>query len=177
MELGEAVIVAGIGSRKGVSAAEVIAAVETALKEYGLEMGALTALATTEFKREEAGIFEAGEMLGLRVVVVTPAEGLPSSPPLGGEVVSEANRRGGELPAQRIEKSPSPSRANALDTSPPKGGEERSLSGARSLEVAGVASVSEAAALATAGEGARLAGPRIAVGPVTCAIAFGGGEP
>ena len=33
---GEAVIVAGIGSRKGVSAAEVIAAVEAALKAHGL---------------------------------------------------------------------------------------------------------------------------------------------
>jgi cobalt-precorrin 5A hydrolase len=46
-----------------------------------------------------------------------------------------------------------------------------------SLSAAGTPSVSEAAALAAAGEGARLAGPRIAVGPVTCAIAFGGGEP
>ncbi len=86
-----------------------------------------------EFKREEAGIFEAAEMLGLQVVVVeTPAEALTTSPPLCG-------------------------------------GEERSLS----LKVTGVESVSEAAALAAAGEGARLAGQRIAVGRVTCAIAFG----
>ena len=45
-----------------------------------------------------------------------------------------------------------------------------------SLSVAGVPSVSEAAALAAAGEGARLAGPRIVVGPATCAIAFGGDD-
>jgi cobalt-precorrin 5A hydrolase len=45
-----------------------------------------------------------------------------------------------------------------------------------SLSLAGTPSVSEAAALAAAGDGARLAGPRIVVGPVTCAIAFGGGE-
>jgi len=40
--------------------------------------------------------------------------------------------------------------------------------------VAGVPSVSETAALAAAGEGVRLLGPRIVVGPVTCAIAISG---
>src|SRR5690606_15625631 len=45
-----------------------------------------------------------------------------------------------------------------------------------SSSVAGTSSVSEAAALAAAGEGARLAGPRVAVGRVTCAIAFGEAE-
>jgi cobalt-precorrin 5A hydrolase len=45
-----------------------------------------------------------------------------------------------------------------------------------SQAIAGTPSVSETAALAAAGEGARLAGPRIAVGPVTCAIAFGGDD-
>jgi cobalt-precorrin 5A hydrolase len=194
MVVGEAVIVAGIGSRKGVSAAEVVAAVDAALKEYGLERGSLTKLATTEFKRGEEGIFEAGEMMGLEVVVVeippplTPphkgegdhagalaktseigARETPESPsPLWGGV-----RGGGALAdGLPVTKTPSPSRANALDTFPPEGGEEKSLS----FTVAGVESISEAAALAAAGEGARLAGPRIAVGRVTCAIAFGGGR-
>lgn len=40
-----------------------------------------------------------------------------------------------------------------------------------SLEATGTASASEAAALAAAGEGARLLGPRIAAGGATCAIA------
>ncbi|WP_163267134.1 cobalamin biosynthesis protein [Chelativorans alearense] len=40
-----------------------------------------------------------------------------------------------------------------------------------SLAATGVASVSEAAALAAAGKGSRLLGPRIATGNVTCAIA------
>jgi cobalt-precorrin 5A hydrolase len=44
----------------------------------------------------------------------------------------------------------------------------------RVLAVAGVPSVSEAAALAAAGPGARLIAPRIAVGPATCALAIGG---
>ncbi len=46
-----------------------------------------------------------------------------------------------------------------------------------SLSLAGTQSVSESAALAAAGEDARLLGPRIVVGPVTCAIAISGGRP
>jgi cobalt-precorrin 5A hydrolase len=44
----------------------------------------------------------------------------------------------------------------------------------RVLAVAGVPSVSEAAALAAAGPGARLIAPRVAVGPATCALAVTG---
>ena len=40
-----------------------------------------------------------------------------------------------------------------------------------SIAATGLASLSEAAALAAAGPNARLLGPRIAVGPVTCALA------
>lgn len=44
---------------------------------------------------------------------------------------------------------------------------------ARSLDAAGVPSVAECAALAAAGDGSRLLGPRTIVGRVTCAIAVG----
>ncbi len=44
----------------------------------------------------------------------------------------------------------------------------------KSLEITGVGSVSEAAALAGAGPYSVLLGPRLAVGPVTCAIAVSG---
>ena len=44
----------------------------------------------------------------------------------------------------------------------------------RVLTVSGVPSVSEAAALAAAGPGARLVAPRVAVGPATCALAITG---
>ena len=44
----------------------------------------------------------------------------------------------------------------------------------RVLAVAGVPSVSEAAALAAAGLGARLIASRVAVGPATCALAITG---
>lgn len=43
---------------------------------------------------------------------------------------------------------------------------------AASLAAAGTGSAAEAAALAAAGPGARLLGPRIVLGPVTCAIAI-----
>lgn len=44
----------------------------------------------------------------------------------------------------------------------------------KSLELTGVGSVSEAAALAAAGPDSVLLGPRLSVGPVTCAIAVSG---
>jgi cobalt-precorrin 5A hydrolase len=47
----------------------------------------------------------------------------------------------------------------------------------RVMAVAGVPSVSEAAALAAAGPGARLLAPRVAVGPATCALAISGDAP
>jgi len=133
VELGQAVIVAGIGSQKGVSAAEVVAAVEAALREHGLERDALSLLATARMKQDEAGIIAAGGTMNLPLILVDD------------DVLAEMS----DLTITR--------------------------SGA-SLAVAGTPSVSEAAALAAAGEGARLAGPRTAVGRVTCAIAIGGGE-
>ena len=47
----------------------------------------------------------------------------------------------------------------------------------RVFAIAGVPSVSEAAALAAAGAGARLLVPRIAIGQATCALAVGGDTP
>ena len=46
-----------------------------------------------------------------------------------------------------------------------------------SQDVAGTPSVSEASALAVAGAGAKLLGPRTVLGPVTCAIAISGDAP
>ncbi|RUT79244.1 cobalamin biosynthesis protein, partial [Mesorhizobium sp. M7A.T.Ca.US.000.02.1.1] len=72
-------MVAGIGSRKGVSVEDVLAAIETALETHGLTMTALSALATTEFKRNEGAILAAGRELNLPVIVVDVAD---SEPPL-----------------------------------------------------------------------------------------------
>ena len=123
-------IVAGIGSRKGVSAAEVIDAIEAALKKHGVERNALKMLATGRMKHDEAGIIAAGGMMNLPLALVDDG------------VLAQMSPR-------------TITRSEA------------------SSSVAGTSSVSEAAALAAAGEGARLAGPRVAIGRVTCAIAFG----
>lgn len=142
-------IIAGIGCRKGVSCEQVLAAIDAALAAHGLAPTDLTAFATTEFKRGEAAIFAAGQKLGLPVVVVDTPVATASSSPGDGGAASEASRRGGTATTLTM------SRA--------------------SLAVAGTPSVSEAAALCAAGPGAKLLGPRTIVGPVTCALASGGG--
>jgi len=125
-------MVAGIGSRKGVTASDVRAAVETALEAHGLAMTALSALATGEIKRDEEAIFLAGRDLALPVIVVSDgALQAASSGTLSRSALSQSK--------------------------------------------AGTPSVSEAAALAAAGKAAKLLGPRTVLGPVTCAIALGGG--
>ncbi|GLS38421.1 cobalamin biosynthesis protein CbiG [Mesorhizobium tianshanense] len=124
-------MVAGIGSRKGVSQQEVLAAIESALETHGLAMTALSALATASLKQDEPAIFSAGRELALPVIVVEDA---------------------------------------AL-----KAAASRAISHSDlSQERAGTPSVSEASALAAAGQAAKLLGPRTVLGPVTCAIAISG---
>jgi cobalt-precorrin 5A hydrolase len=132
MELGEAMMVAGIGSRKDVRVEDVLAAIETALEAHGLAMPALSALATSAFKKDEAAIAAAGETLNLPVIIVDD-EALRAVETLSNSTLSR--------------------------------------------DVAATPSVSEASALAVAGQGARLLGPRTVLGPVTCAIAISGDAP
>lgn len=127
-------MVAGIGSRKGVSVEDVLAAIETALEEHGLAMTALSALATAALKKDEDAIAAAGRALNLPVIVVDDAALQAASP--------------GTLSHSDL-----------------------------SQELAATPSVSEASALAVAGAGARLLGPRTVLGPVTCAIAISGDAP
>ncbi|MFE0015283.1 cobalamin biosynthesis protein [Mesorhizobium sp. NPDC059054] len=122
-------IVAGIGCRKGVDTAGILAAVDAALGSHDLDRSSLSALATTAFKRDEAAIFAAGRELGLEVIVVE------------GVGVDENTLTHSDI-----------SRATA-----------------------GSPSVSESAALAAAGKDARLLGPRLITGAVTCALAVSGG--
>jgi cobalt-precorrin 5A hydrolase len=131
MELGEAMMVAGIGSRKGVNAEDVLAAIETALEVHGLAMTALSALATATLKKDDDAIAAAGRTLNLPVIVVDDAALQAASP--------------GTLSSSSL-----------------------------SQALAGTPSVSEASALAVAGAGAKLLGPRTVLGPVTCAIAISG---
>jgi cobalt-precorrin 5A hydrolase len=134
MDLGEAVIMAGIGCRRGTSAEEVRAAIDAALSAHDLRPDDIAALAAPQEKAEEAGIHQAARSLDLTVIVI-------SRPQL----------------AQEAGRTLSQSRA--------------------SIAATGVPSASEAAALAAIGSGGRLLGPRIVVGPVTCALATDGTTP
>jgi cobalt-precorrin 5A hydrolase len=127
----EAMIVAGIGCRKGASAAEVEAAIAAALVTAGFATQRLDLIATPAVKGEEPGIVNAALARGVPLVLVPRAD-LEAT---GGRTVSHSERV---------------------------------------LAIMGVPSAAEAAALAAAGPTARLVGPRIAVGPATCALATTG---
>ncbi|UCI16671.1 cobalamin biosynthesis protein [Mesorhizobium sp. B2-1-8] len=73
-------MVAGIGSRKGVTVQEVLAAIETALEAHGLAMSALSALATAALKKDEDAIAAAGRKLNLPVIIVDEATLEAASP-------------------------------------------------------------------------------------------------
>lgn len=68
--MGEAVIVAGIGCRKGAEEKTVIAAIRHAAAAHGLQMSELGLLATGEIKRHEAGITAAAMVLDVPVLVL-----------------------------------------------------------------------------------------------------------
>lgn len=133
MGLDKAMIIAGIGSRKGVNVEDVLAAIETAVEAHGLAMSALSALATATLKQDEEAIPAAGRALSVPVIIVDDATLQAAEP--------------GTLSKSDL-----------------------------SQAVAGTPSVSEAAALAAAGKGAKLLGPRTVVGPVTCALAISGDQ-
>lgn len=69
MVVGEAMIVAGIGCKSGVSVTEIMTAITTALGAYGIPRSDLRALATIPAKRAEAGLHDAALLLGLPLAV------------------------------------------------------------------------------------------------------------
>jgi cobalt-precorrin 5A hydrolase len=74
MALDQNMIVAGVGCRRGTSAPDIEAAIRAALLQAGLAANALTAIATTAAKQDEAGIDAAAANLGVNVVLVAEAE-------------------------------------------------------------------------------------------------------
>jgi cobalt-precorrin 5A hydrolase len=74
MGVGEAVIVAGIGCRKGADAAEIEAAIASALERAGRPLARIDLMATAMSKREEKGIAEAASARGVPLVFVAPAD-------------------------------------------------------------------------------------------------------
>lgn len=122
-------IVAGIGSKRGVTVEEVLAALDAALARAGIARDGLSLIAAPAVKGGEAGISEAAARLGLPLVLVPQSQ-------------LEAASGRTQTHSERV------------------------------VALLRVPSAAETAALAAAGADARLAGPRLALGPVTCAIAI-----
>jgi cobalt-precorrin 5A hydrolase len=74
MDVGEAMIVAGVGCRKGAGAADIEAAVAAALARAGLGAAALDLIATSTAKGGEPGIASAASAIGVRLVLVPQGE-------------------------------------------------------------------------------------------------------
>jgi cobalt-precorrin 5A hydrolase len=72
--MGEAVIVAGIGCRKGASAAEIEKAINAALERAGRPLAKLDLIATASIKRDEAGLAEAAKARGVQVTFVDQSD-------------------------------------------------------------------------------------------------------
>jgi cobalt-precorrin 5A hydrolase len=70
MALDQAMIAAGIGCKRGTSAADVEAAIRAALAKAKIAAEALDVIATIEAKSTEAGIRAAAAKLGVAVVIV-----------------------------------------------------------------------------------------------------------
>jgi cobalt-precorrin 5A hydrolase len=128
MELGQAMMVAGIGCRSGVSAEQVESALAAALAPVSPTGRTLSLIATPAAKGHEPGIIAAAAARRIPLVLISQSD---------------------------------------LEASNP-----RTLTHSEhAMIVMNVHSVAEAAALAGAGPTSRLLGPRIAIGPVTCALA------
>jgi cobalt-precorrin 5A hydrolase len=88
MAVGEAMMVAGVGCRRGTSAAAIETVIAAALARAGVARGTLDALATPAAKRDEAGIAAAAAALGVRLVLVAQAD-LENA---GGRVTTRSQR-------------------------------------------------------------------------------------
>jgi len=128
MGMDKTMIVAGVGFRKGATAASILAAVAATRTRYAVAARDLAALAVIARKSAEPGLVSAARALALDVR------------PVEDDAL--------ELVKDRL-----------LTRSD------------RSVAATGLGSASEAAALAAAGRGSRLLGPRLVVGSVTCAVA------
>lgn len=67
-------IVAGVGSRRGVSSKEVCEAVRGALERHGVKLNEVSLMATPALKGGEAGIIKAALDLGLLLVMVPQSQ-------------------------------------------------------------------------------------------------------
>ena len=130
MDLGEALIVAGIGFRRAISAAEIESAIAVALRSVLLADAQLSRIATPARKAAEPAVRAVAAARGIPVIGISQG---------------------------------------ALEAA----GQRTLTRSAHSMAAMNVHSVAESAALAAVGPDGRLLSARIAVGPVTCALAEG----
>jgi cobalt-precorrin 5A hydrolase len=88
MGVDKAMIVAGVGCRRGASALDIEAAIRAALARANVQTDALDAVATTAAKRGETGIKTAAEKFGVAVLLVAEADLLAA----GGRAQPRAER-------------------------------------------------------------------------------------
>ncbi len=74
MGLDEAVIVAGVGCRRGAPASDIEAAIRAALAHADIEADALDGIATIAAKSAEVGVQTAAKRFGVSVVLVSDAD-------------------------------------------------------------------------------------------------------
>jgi cobalt-precorrin 5A hydrolase len=74
MAVGQTMIVAGVGCRKGVLAADIKAAIMAACAEAGVAASQLRLIATSAAKGGEPGVVAAASAIGLPLVVIPPGD-------------------------------------------------------------------------------------------------------
>jgi cobalt-precorrin 5A hydrolase len=77
MDVDQAMIVAGVGCRKGVQPGEVKAVILAALEQAGIELSELGKIATIHAKSREKGIAVAASAMRVPLVLLTQAELVP----------------------------------------------------------------------------------------------------
>jgi cobalt-precorrin 5A hydrolase len=74
MDMGQAVIVAGIGCRAGATAREIEAVLEAAASHAKLKVGEIDVIATSHVKNGEQGITDVALLRGTKLVMVAQSE-------------------------------------------------------------------------------------------------------
>ena len=156
-------IVAGIGCRRGASAADIEAVIAAALARAGLPASALCAIATSATKAGEGGIAAAAAARGVPLRLVEQHDLVEAA----AQVVTRSAR------VQELTGVPSVAEAAALAAA------LAAVHGAGAgAGAVGVPEAAQARGTAnTSGRVARLVLARVAVGPATCALAEAGGAP
>jgi cobalt-precorrin 5A hydrolase len=83
-------LIIGLGCRKGIPAERIVAAVEESVAKLGRTLDSVRVLATADVKKNETGIRETSEQLGIPLRIIDSNEIINSSPPVeASDFVSE----------------------------------------------------------------------------------------